>query len=222
MANDNVIILNQPGNLQRRIRSSGKVKYTVEVKSEPLIHDFDPKTLGGGVATAIAEALRRKVLEISAVAAPATLRARATAAKAFAAGASWSQKRYGGGRIGPMAPNQSDRMFNDSGRMAKSIAASQRDDSWIVTMAANRLDPATATGGSGGVQRIYRRLVELVPAFANTALLFEEQSVQKALVTSVEGLIVKAQETRDHLLETRARAALQLFRQGLSAFRLAG
>ena len=123
---DDIIVLNQPGNLKRRERTSGRVQFTVEVKSEPLIHNFDPKTLGKPVAEAIAEALRQKVLAITAMVSPETRKDQAVAAKAFGEGKALATKRYGGGRIGPMAPTQSGRMFNDSGRMAKSIQAMPR------------------------------------------------------------------------------------------------
>ncbi len=246
MADSEIIVLNQPGNLTRRERTSGRIQYTTEVKSEPLVHVFDPKTMGKVVAEAIAETLRQKILGITAVASAATLSWRRSAVKALtnhvetkelrktshakaeiAAGrghllgnkGAWANARYNGGRTGPMPPNQSDRMFNDSGRMAKSIQAVARDDSWTIVMAKNRLDPETANGGEGGVQRIYRKLVELVPAFANTALLFEEEAVKKAVVTSLEGMIVKARETRDQLSEARARAAIGLARQALGVLR---
>lgn len=218
MAESDIIVLNQPG-LTRRERSSGRVQFTVEVKSEPLIHSFDPKTLGKVVAEAMANALREKVLAITAVASPALQASRAGAAKAFAAGKSYAMKRYGGGRIGPMPPNQSDRMFNDSGRMAKSIQATPRDDSWTIVMAANRLDPATATGGELGVQRIFRKLVELVPAFGNTKSLFDEKGVKDSVTQSIGMMIVKARETRDQLSEARAKAALNLAKQAFALVR---
>ena len=239
MASDDVIVLNQPG-ITRRVRTSGRVQFTVEIKSEPLIHTFDPKTLGKVVAEAMAETLRQKILAITQKASAATLEWRKSAerglsnhaetkelrktkhAKAeIAAGrghllgnrGGWAHARYGGGRTGAMPPNQSDRMFNDSGRMAKSIAAVARDDSWTVVMAANRLDPATANGGELGVHRIFRKLVELVPAFGDTKKLFEEKGVQGAVQQSLQMMIVKAKETRDQLSEARARAALNLAKQ---------
>ena len=208
MASDDVIVLNQPGNLKRRVRTSGRVQFTVEVKSEPIVHNFDPKTMGKPVAEAIAEALRQKVLAITAMVSPATRKGQAVAAKALAEGKAWAKKRYASGRIGEMAPTQSGRMFNDSGRMAKSISAQPRDDSWTISMAANRLDPATATGGELGVMQIWRKLVELVPAFGNPSLLFSEAIVSKGIDQSMRNLIVKAQETRDQLTEARARAVI--------------
>ncbi len=222
------------------------MQFTVEIKSEPLVHTFDPKTLGKVVAEAMAETLRQKILAITAKASAATLEWRKSAerglsnhvetkelrktshAKAeIAAGrgnllgnrGAWATARYSGGRTGPMAPNQSDRMFNDSGRMAKSIQAVARDDSWTVVMASNRLDPATANGGELGVQKIFRKLVDLVPAFGNTKLLMEEQLVQKAIVSSLEGMIVKAKETREQLSEARARGMINLAKQALGLLR---
>jgi len=219
MADDDVVILNQPHNLTRRESSGGKARYTVEVKSEPLIHTFDPKALGGVVAAAIAEELRRQVKAISKTASAATQRARAVAAKAFAAGKPWATKAYSGGRIGPMAPNTSDRAWNDSGRFAAGIAAQAKDDEWKINIPANRLDETQLRDGAAGVQRMWRDLVSLVPAFENTALLFQEKGVRDAVEQSLQGMIVKAKETRDQLLEARARQAINLFRSTLQAFR---
>lgn len=221
MADNDVIILNQPNNLTRRESSTGRVRYTIEVKSEPLIHSFDPKTMGGVVAAAIAEELRRQVKGITQQASAATLRARATAAKAFSAGKSWATRAYSGGKMGAMAPNQSNRSWNDSGRFAAGIVAQAKDDEWKINIPGNRLDPTQLRGGDAGVQRVWRHLVELVPAFENTALLFQEQGVQAAVQQSLEGMIVKARETRDQLLEARAKAAISLFRSTLQAFRFA-
>jgi len=217
MADADIIILNNNG-LKRRERSSGRVQYTVEIESEPLVHSFDPRTIGKVVAEAMAETLRQKVLAITAQASAVTIKMRAAYAKAFAAGSPGAQKRYAGGRIGAMPPHQSDRMFNDSGRLAKSITATPRDDSWTITMAANRLDPVTA-GGEDKVQRIYQRLVELVPAFKGGRELLQEDAVQKAVVTSLEAMIVKARATRDQLTAARAQQAINTARALIGALR---
>ena len=220
MADDDVVVLNQPwNNLTRRESSTGRVRYTIEVKSEPLIHSFDPKTMGGVVAVAIADELRRQVKGISQQASAATLRARATAAKAFSAGKIWATKAYSGGKMGPMPPNQSGRSWNDSGRFAAGIVAQAKDDEWKINIPGNRLDPTQLKGGDAGVQRVWRQLVELVPAFENTSLLFQEKGVRDAVQQSLEGMIVKARETRDQLLEARARQAINVFRQTLGLFR---
>jgi hypothetical protein len=222
MANDDIVILNNLGNLKRRESKTGKVRYTIEVKSEPLIHDFDPKTLGGVVAAAIAEELRRQVKAITQRASDGTLKARAVAAKAFAAGKPWATRAFGGGKMGPMAPNQSDRSFNDSGRLAAGIVAQAKDDKWTVNIPSNRFDPTQFKDGELGVARVWRQLVALVPAFQNTALLFETEGVKKSIDQSMQMLITKARETRDQLSEQRAKALMGVARQALGLLRLVG
>jgi len=220
MADDDIVILNNLGTLKRRESSTGKVRYTVEVQAEPLIHDFDPKKLGGVVAAAIAEELRRQVKAIGQRASEATLKARKAAAKAFSEGKPWAQRAFSGGKIGPMAPNQSDKAFNDSGRLAASIVAQAKDDKWTINIASNRFDPTQLKDGELGVARVWRKLVELVPAFQNTALLFETDGVKEAVDQSLEAMIVKARATKDQLLETRAKQMLGLLRQGVGLLRL--
>lgn len=213
MADDDIIILNQP--LRSRTSKGGKQRYTVNVSSEPLIHNFDPSQMGAPVAEAIAEALRQKVRGITANAAASTLRARKVAAKAFSEGKTWAMKRFAGGRTGPTPPNQSDKAFNDSGRLAGSIVAraNDKEKAFTINIAANRLDDTT----SGGAVRIFRQLVNLVPEFGDPRKLMEDQGVQRAVETSIGMLITKARETREQLLEARARALLGTIRQVLGA-----
>lgn len=169
MSRDSLVIVDR--GLEERRSSTGRVRRTVRIDAEAMALDMDPKRLGRPVARGIADHLRQAVRNIQSTASPATLLSRKRAAEAFAAGKSWAMKRYAGGRIGAMAPNQSDRLFNDSGRFAQGITANASSDgAWRVNVAANRLDDRTA--GSGGAQRIFERLVALVPEFQNIGLMF--------------------------------------------------
>jgi hypothetical protein len=209
---DDVLILNQP--LQSRTNKSGKQRYTINVRSEPLIHNLDPLSLGHAPAEAIADALRRKVLAIAEPAAANTLRSRATALAAFTRGAPWTQKRYGGGRMGSMPPHRSDAAFNDSGRFAGGIVArhNPKEHAWTINVPANRLDDDT----SGGAVRIWRQLVRLVPEFGDPALLLNDAKVAGSL--GVHGLITKANETREMLLEQRAQMMTSVAKLALGSF----
>ena len=222
MADDDVVILNNIATgPTRRESSTGRVRYTVDVKSEPLIHNFNAKQLAEGPALAIALLLREKVQAIGAVPSVATQRARVVAAKAYNAGAAWTRKQYAGGKTGGLPPNQSNRVGTDSGRFAKSISAGAVSDGWVVNVAANRLDPTTLNGGEAGLQRWWTQLNQYVPEFANTRLLFENEKVTNAVQQSLESLIVKAKETRDQLTQARAQAALRVASQFLQALRQA-
>lgn len=184
-----VFVLNQ--GLESRTSKSGKQRFTITVKSEPLIFNTDPKTLGAPVAHAIAHHFRERIRGITAIASPATLRARKSAAKAFAAGEAWAVKRYSGGRTGPMAPHQSDRAFNDSGRFASTITANaSKDGMWRINVAANRLSGDTTT-----VERIWNRLVQLVPEFANPAMLMENDLLRRSIEKATRDAIKKAKAT---------------------------
>lgn len=199
---DPIVIQFGPG-LRRRVSSSGKEKFTVDVIGEPLVFQLEDKTIEQAVAASIASTLRAKVEGITAQAAPATIKARQVAAKAFGAGKPWARKKYSGGKIGAMPPNQTDRAFNDSGRFAKSIVAGAAKGKWIVNVAANRLDPTT-----GNVARIWQRLVSLVPEFANHALLFQAPAVAKAVSGALQSFVAKAPATRDELTVARAKALM--------------
>ncbi len=222
MADDSdVVILCDPsvlGGKQSRLSGretkSGAMRYHISVESQPLIHSFDPRTLGKPVADAMAESLREKIRNIAATASAGTLRARDAAARAYAKGAPWAQKRYAGGRIGAMPPGQTERAFNDSGRFAQSIAVGAADDAWRINVASNRLDPST-TGGELGVRRIWAALVRHVPAFGRPLELFNERGVQQGLKESLGALIVKAEARREALTKSLAMAKINAVKQVL-------
>lgn len=182
---DDMIVINE--GYEHRFTAGGKERVTVVVKAEPLVHNFDPKTLGRGPAKAIAFHLAERIREIATAAKPATLLYRKKAAKAFAEGKEWARKRYGGGRMGDRAPNQSDRAFNDSGRFAESITANgSSDGAWRVNVAANRLN-----GETGNFERIYQKLIALVPEFANPELLMSQDLIQAAIKKSANDIVTK-------------------------------
>jgi hypothetical protein len=213
MPDDDPIVINSP--LRERQRKSGKTYHTIDIEAEALIHDLSPKTLGAAVAVAIADALRKRVIEISAAAPAATIKARKVAAKAYADGKAWAKKRYGGGRMGDTPPNQSDRAFNDSGRFAKSIVAQAQDETYVVNVAANRLVPESV----GSVERIFARLVDLVPAFGNPQVLAQDETIQAAIADGMANAITKAKASGDELSLARVKAYIGVARAALQAIR---
>lgn len=207
MGKEDVFVLN--AGLEQRTSKTGKQRFVAVVKSEPIYVNTDPKQLGGEIAVAIAKHLREQVKGISARASDATLRARKAAEKAFKAGEPWALKRYGGGKMGSKPPNQSDRMFNDSGRMAESITANaSKDGVWRVNMAANRL-----SGSPASVQRIYAKLVELVPGFKNIGEIMKSNDVLAAMVRTKEKMIRKGKMQSGKTALDVIAAGVRLFEQ---------
>lgn len=204
---DDVIVLNE--GFESRTSASGKQRVVITVKSEPLIFNMDPKAVGRPIAAAIVHHLREKIKGITASAAPATLKAREVAARAFAAGRPWAMKRYAGGRTGSTPPNQTTRALNDSGRMANSITGSASSDgAWRINVAANRLSAET-----GSIERIIRRIGDLVPEIARPALMMESDVLRKALENAVAASVKKAQATTGKLQLEIARGILGIGRQ---------
>lgn len=188
---EDVMVINE--GLTMKTTASGKTRFGIRIESEPVFVNVSPKALGAPVANAIAHHLREKMKGIGATASPATIRARKAAEMAMQAGKSWAMKRYAGGKIGSKPPNISDRLFNDSGRFAESIVASAaKDGTWRVNVAANRLDPQTANGGVAAVQRIWQRLLELVPEFQNVGMIISQN---KLLERTVKNMITKGKKT---------------------------
>ena len=203
---DDIAIINQP--LRKHESKSGKVRFSISLKSEPIILSLNPKDLGTQMAEAMAKELRTRVESITVAASPATIKAREAAAKAYTAGKPWAVKRYAGGKTGPTPPNQSHRAFNDSGRFAKSIVAQAAPGKWRINVPANRLDPQT-----GNVTRIWARLIELVPAFGDTRLLLDSEEVRAGVRRGLDTLVASAPMTYDQISAARARNLLAFIAQ---------
>lgn len=193
MAGDDHII-NQP--FTTRERKSGKQYATVEVKSEPLVHNLDPKQLGQPVADAIAQAFRDGIERITQRASDATIRARQRA-RADSSPSLAQQQRYAGGRLGAMQPGASDKLFNDSGRLAKSIVARATSaGEWVINFAANRLqDP-----------KFQQQLASLVPEFRDARRLMDSLGVQRAIRHGASQIVQKQRAAIAELRDVRAKA----------------
>lgn len=201
---DELFIINQ--GLEMRTSNTGKTRFAIRVVAEPLVFNTDPMFLAMKPALRMAEFLRQKVQAVTAKAPPNTIRARQTALKAFVLGKEWAVKRYSGGRLGSMPPMRSENALNDSGRLAKSIAATQskKDGTWRVNVAANRLDEST----SGGFERVWNRLVELVPEFGKG---IAENIVAEGIRWSMQNMIKKQNATSSRLGLEIAKQAFELF-----------
>lgn len=213
MANDDVIILGT-GNLKQctRTNKSGAVKQrcTVEVSGDSILINADPKSLGKGPAETLAKLLRDKVSQITATASVATQKFRAASARAVAAGAQHAMKRYAGGKTGLRTPNQSDRLFNDSGRFRDSIVATANKETWTVNVAANRLDPGTLSGSAGALTQVYRKLLELVPEFGNPRALLDSKEFVDAVKKSNADALVKVSDRNADLKRAKMQAEISL------------
>lgn len=179
---------------QRRTRTTSNgtsVRYTLSIKSEPILVDFDPLKLGKGPAEAIAALVSKQIRAISETASLSTQLGRKYAANAFAAGQSWAKKRYSGGRTGAKPPGaaSSDRLFNDSGRLADGIFASEnkKEGNWTINVPANRFDPTTFKGGESAILSMIERLRNLVPALKGDVL--SDPATREAIKTATADAI---------------------------------
>ena len=151
---DEVIAINLPPSIRERTRTlaSGKtqVRFTVEVRSEPIIHDFRDKELGRRPAEVLAEILRENLRKFNRPVSAATQRKRKYAAAAYDRSERWAMKRYSGGRMGARRPDPSSAVwFKDSGRLAESLYPTHNptEGHYTVNVAANRLDRASFGAG---------------------------------------------------------------------------
>lgn len=213
-----------------------KQRTTIEIVSEPLLHDFDPLMLGGKPAKAIKESLERGIKAISEVASRATLERRKRARRHLEGSRSPQQesfrrrgarynnsyeKRYSGGRIGTKMPDQTVRLFNDSNRLSEGLFVRQNpeDRAYTVNVPANRFTPEEFPGGR--FDWMLEKLRSLVPALQDARRLLADPEVRRAIDESISDLITKAQARQAGKLRqlhaARKRAVLGLIRGFLGA-----
>lgn len=206
-----VIAINQGFTTRRR--KSGKQYTTIDVTAEPLVHDLDPRKLGAPVAASIADHIRQRIMGISARASDATIARRQRATREAAEGQPTAARRYSGGRTGATPPAQSDRLFNDSGRLAKSIVARANGEAFVVNVAANRLDESTF---GRGFAAMLQRLAQYVPEIASPRLLMDSIPVRKAITEGKAAMIQKLEARVSELKEERLQSIVGVGRAVLS------
>lgn len=166
----------------------GRASAGVEVTADPVTVDLDPGGILQAAAEVATEVIRAGVRAISATAAPATLEARAKAAKAWAAGKRWARERY------PNGPPLHRTLFNASGRLASHLAARAvkrgEDVTWEVTAPADRFGE---TFGLADFERMVSRLRELVPALADP---LADPRVAAAVERAVDKMVAVGRERR--------------------------
>ena len=212
------VILNDysGSSISRRKRTNLKGKTTnrvsFEIKSEPIVHTFDDEALGMGPAVALKEILSEQIKGIMQVASRETLRRRKSAKLNFGHPSKSDKKRYTGGRIGAKKPDQTVRLFNDSGRLADGLsvrknrqAAGERD--WVVNVPINRFTDDTAD--------LAKQLASLVPAIGQPQTLRGNPKLAAAVNESIGLLIAKAKDASDakrlQLKQARLNAARAAF-----------
>lgn len=196
--------------LTKRTRKSGKERYRLEVRSEPILANFDSMVLGAGPAQAITEVLRTQIRGITEHASAGTIKLRQRAAEAFRRGEAWALKRYSGGKMGAMPPRpESPFLFNDSDRLAKGIIATQNrtDMTYTIDVAANRLDEKTFDN-VGKFTEMVAKLKRLVPAL-DPKHLASNRDVENAVRASIRDLITKAESIQAAKLKQLAIARKQ-------------
>lgn len=208
MVDDDVIVTSDYSNLtsgpirgrmgrERQDGSRGRARMTIEIKSEPLVHQFDEVQLGHGPAEAAAQVLAEKVRAISEPVSPTTQEDRKYKEAAYKRGESYAVKRFtwrgnkGEGK-GPHF-DQGHRKFNFSGTFADSIVARENttDKSWTVNVAANRLDPRTSRNATEFAV-IVEALRRLVPELDHPERLLHDPRVKAAIDDAVENVVLNA------------------------------
>jgi hypothetical protein len=202
-----------------------KARYAFDIRSEPLLFDLNEMALGGKLAEVWAQRIRDNIHGIAEPASKATQAFRAAAGAAFTRGEQWAVQRYAGGRIGALPPGQSDKLFNDSGRLEHSIHVRQNltDASYTVNMAANRFNRETF---GRNYDAVVAKFVSLVPTLDPKKALMDRE-IQDAVKESFKEMMTKLESNGEaaiarglaRLRSQRLRLLKQLAGLAASAFR---
>lgn len=188
----------------------GRARFTIEIRSEPLVHNFDELQLGKGPAMAAAAGLQKKIRSVTDVVKASTEVTRRRQKAAYERGEAWAKKRFGGPRLGPRPPTDSTRYLNFSDTFASSIVGTENrtEKSWTINVAANRLDPRTSRNATE-FAFITDALHRFIPELDDPARLGQLPEVREAIVRSIDDMIIKARELNNKL-------RVQLLGQALS------
>lgn len=191
-----------------------KPRYTIEMKSEPILLNFDPYVLSNGPADALRAVISDQIRLNPGKVANATKARRARRAVEFAAGLPTALKRYSGGRTGAKPPNpSSDQFAVDSGRLHEGIFVRQNrtDKSYTVNVPASRLTTETGEFTAGDLSKFFARLVSLVPAL-DARYAANLPAVKRSVDEAINLLITKAEDVQRAKLQALRKAQLQLLR----------
>jgi hypothetical protein len=230
MADGDFIVLSDYSNLssgaikgrqgrERQDGTRGKARMTIEIQSEPLVVNFDEIQLGAGPAAAIAEVMKERIGGVQETVKDSTLYTRTRQELAYDAGKPWAQKRFGGGRIGNMAPKSGEaRYLNHSGRLRESVVATENktEKGWTVNVAANRLDPSTSRNAAE-----FANITDAFNRFVKPETIWNDPKVVAAIDASFQEHIVEAWKAGQGGRARAFEAFLSGFRQG-SGFSLGG
>lgn len=207
--------------LEERTRTSSSgnvgVRYTLSVKTDPVLANLSEVDLGRGPALAIADLIRRQMRDIGETAKPSTLARRKRAVGELARGEAAAVNRYDGGRTGRTPPDvASVRVYNDSGRLRNGIHVMQNlsEGAWTINIPANRLDPTTF---GPGFLAMVQRLVRLVPALAGGEAVIGAPEVVKAIADAAPVKLLR--EWKTEIAKIYGRAAVSGFRTIAGALR---
>jgi len=216
MAKAEVITLHGPIRETRRTLKSGakRAKAWIEVDATPVVHVFDDRRLGKGPAEAIKSLLGDLLIKRSGGdIAETTKQTRRYQLEAYRKGKPWAVKRFRSARIKNTPPKAGnvEKSWMFSGRTARGLAVQEDRDkqTWRINVPANRLSRDTAQN-EGEYSRLVQSLNAKLPELGNPALLLNHPKVQKAVASSIAGLLAVAQDQREALRLARSMALVDL------------
>ena len=229
---DRIVLFGPIVGKQRLLKRSGKTKtkFSIQISSTPLVHDFDAMRLGKPVADAIRDALGEQIKtnSLNYSVSPETVARRerylrhpsgATYEKLFLGPRTKAGALRKGSKDSRPDPANLHRWGYFSGRLADGLAVRQSttNKKFYVNVPKNRFDGTTFPS----LDRFLRNLAQRIPALRDPSALIRTPAVRAAIDTSVRAMISKADSRAASKLRSlrsqRNKLLRQILRAGASA-----
>lgn len=197
-------------------KKTGKIRlknYRIDIIADDLIIDLRARETNADFTGLLQEILDKQWSRVTETVSPSTLARRESAQRN--PGSRTNQKRYAGGKIGALTPNQTPYKFRDSNRMRhttiKLRTKSTGEAAATINVPANRLDPTTF-GNQAQFQQMILDLRRLIPILGGRIEGEAQAQLDKGMTALLEGIVSNNEKRYQQLLRRRNRVLRQLLR----------
>jgi hypothetical protein len=167
------------------------------VHSEPIVAMLDEGAVAKRAAEMLAKRIREQTEAIVDTVKASTAKARRTVEKAFYSAKPWAWRRFDGGRTGVTPPRQGEnRMFNHSGRLARSIVAGfvKSTKEWRINYTNNRWKLSDFRSAAD-MAAAFQKWVARVPVLQDAS---SDLGIQRAIRETARDLLHKQRMDASH------------------------
>jgi hypothetical protein len=198
-------------------KKTGRIRlknFRIDIEADDLIVDLRARETNAEFTGLLQEILNTQWGRVTETVSPTTLARRESAARN--PGSKANQRRYAGGKIGALTPNQTPYKFRDSNRMRHTTirlrpGGSKGQGAATINVPANRLDPTTF-GNQAQFQQMLSDLRRLIPLIGGRIEGETKKQLDQGMTALLEGIVSNNEKRYQQLLRRRNRVLRQLLR----------